>query len=426
MFLSHVEYVVIDEADTMYGSSRKSEDSKLKKQNQKYSASGFSEFEDDLNTLFAPIMNRRELGGQRGCQFTLVSASMPNQIMGRIAAHFPHAQRIGTGSLHKVPPKLQQVFIPVGTQDKMDLLKKVLLKHQLKPGQLFDFDTANSRSTIASAPVSPSALVAAASVVPLSALGRMHTDSASPFLEDGGCDGSIRVAPTIIFVNTVAAARAVAHFLAQEGFSVTCYHAQIPPQKRAENFSLFVRGERALLVCTDVGSRGLDTCLVKHVVCFDFPTNAVDYLHRAGRTARAGAAGKISSFVLARDAGLAMALQRTTTLEELKPLPRDRVARIKDNPFSVKAGIKRVEEQNRQSSSSKPSSGASNQNQGRWDFWAGKGSISTKQAKQALRGGKGRGAMRKTRGVLSKPAKKWFPSKPSRKPAKHTAAGGGI
>eukprot|EP01046_Picozoa_sp_COSAG06_P114662 COSAG06_NODE_61498_length_267_cov_1.130952_1_plen_53_part_10 len=47
-----------------------------------------------------------------------------------------------------------------------------------------------------------------------------------------------------------------------------------------------------MLVSTDVGSRGLDLSGVEHVVMFDCPTNPTDFLHRAGRTARAGASGK--------------------------------------------------------------------------------------------------------------------------------------
>ncbi|KAJ1727148.1 hypothetical protein LPJ61_004730 [Coemansia biformis] len=64
-------------------------------------------------------------------------------------------------------------------------------------------------------------------------------------------------------------------------------------------------GTRKLLVCTDLASRGLDTMCVTHVVLFDFPTTAIDYLHRAGRTARAGGRGKVTALVGKRDRRLA-------------------------------------------------------------------------------------------------------------------------
>ena len=60
------------------------------------------------------------------------------------------------------------------------------------------------------------------------------------------------------------------------------------------------------MVCTDLAARGLDfKCAVEHVVQFDFPLNPVDYIHRTGRTARAGATGRITSLVTKRDRVLA-------------------------------------------------------------------------------------------------------------------------
>ncbi|KAI9358300.1 P-loop containing nucleoside triphosphate hydrolase protein [Zopfochytrium polystomum] len=63
--------------------------------------------------------------------------------------------------------------------------------------------------------------------------------------------------------------------------------------------------ELHVFVATDAGSRGIDYQFVSTVVNFDFPTNAVDYMQRAGRTARQGLAGTVLSFVAAEDAGLA-------------------------------------------------------------------------------------------------------------------------
>ncbi|KAJ1988493.1 hypothetical protein GGI25_005297 [Coemansia spiralis] len=62
---------------------------------------------------------------------------------------------------------------------------------------------------------------------------------------------------------------------------------------------------RKIMVCTDIASRGLDTTFVTHVVLFDFPTTAIDYLHRAGRTARAGGKGKVTALVGKKDRRLA-------------------------------------------------------------------------------------------------------------------------
>ncbi|KAJ2448854.1 hypothetical protein GGF42_004963 [Coemansia sp. RSA 2424] len=80
----------------------------------------------------------------------------------------------------------------------------------------------------------------------------------------------------------------------------------IPAEQTAETEGLAgLAGSRKILVCTDLASRGLDTTCVTHVVLFDFPTTAIDYLHRSGRTARAGTRGKVTALVGKKDRRLA-------------------------------------------------------------------------------------------------------------------------
>mmetsp|Transcript_25634 Transcript_25634/g.53694 ORF Transcript_25634/g.53694 Transcript_25634/m.53694 type:complete len:177 (+) Transcript_25634:575-1105(+) len=78
---------------------------------------------------------------------------------------------------------------------------------------------------------------------------------------------------------------------------------------RADNFKRFREGEAAVLVTTDVAARGLDNLDVAHVVQFDFPKNAADYLHRCGRTARAGKSGTVYSLVTKHDTELVRAIR---------------------------------------------------------------------------------------------------------------------
>ncbi|KAJ1909592.1 hypothetical protein IWQ60_011087 [Tieghemiomyces parasiticus] len=68
-----------------------------------------------------------------------------------------------------------------------------------------------------------------------------------------------------------------------------------------------------ILVCTDIASRGLDTMGVSHVIMYDFPTTAIDYLHRAGRTGRQGRRGRVISFVGNRDRQLADRIRRAVS-----------------------------------------------------------------------------------------------------------------
>ena len=68
-------------------------------------------------------------------------------------------------------------------------------------------------------------------------------------------------------------------------------HKRIPPRVRQKILERFKTGELQVLVCTDLASRGLDLPNVTAVIQFDFPVNSANYLHRAGRTARAGKSG---------------------------------------------------------------------------------------------------------------------------------------
>jgi len=113
----------------------------------------------------------------------------------------------------------------------------------------------------------------------------------------------------IVFCNTIASCRSTDHFLTEQGFSCSCYHGGIPPKMREANWKMFLSNERSILICTDIGSRGLDTTMVEHVILFDFPLSPLDYLHRIGRTARAGKPGRATSLVTKRDRILAAAIQ---------------------------------------------------------------------------------------------------------------------
>ena len=73
-------------------------------------------------------------------------------------------------------------------------------------------------------------------------------------------------------------------------------HKNVLATERVENVQKFRRGDSRLIFCTDLGARGLDLGNVTRVIEFDFATNVVGYLHRIGRTARAGAAGKTCHF----------------------------------------------------------------------------------------------------------------------------------
>ena len=100
----------------------------------------------------------------------------------------------------------------------------------------------------------------------------------------------------IIFVNTRRAADRVDRMLRGNGFDCAMLAGSVPQKKRQRLLERFHSGELPILVATDVAARGLHIPDVSHVVNFDLPQDAADYVHRIGRTARLGASGDAISF----------------------------------------------------------------------------------------------------------------------------------
>lgn len=89
-------------------------------------------------------------------------------------------------------------------------------------------------------------------------------------------------------------------------------HGQLSQSARLGALNKFRSGGRSILVATDVASRGLDIPLVDVVVNFDVPQHSKDYIHRVGRTARAGRAGKSVTFVTQYDVELVQRIEEVT------------------------------------------------------------------------------------------------------------------
>ena len=101
----------------------------------------------------------------------------------------------------------------------------------------------------------------------------------------------------IIFVATCNNAQRLTLMLRNLGFQASCLHGQLSQAKRLGALNKFKAGQRNILVATDVASRGLDIPNVDLVLNVDIPGNGKDYIHRVGRTARAGKAGRSIAFV---------------------------------------------------------------------------------------------------------------------------------
>jgi len=101
---------------------------------------------------------------------------------------------------------------------------------------------------------------------------------------------------TMVFVNTKRVAERLEGYLLANGFKAQALSGDVPQKKRLRFMREFHSGELHVLIATDVASRGLHIPDVSHVFNYDLPQDAADYVHRIGRTARAGQDGDAISF----------------------------------------------------------------------------------------------------------------------------------
>jgi superfamily II DNA/RNA helicase len=95
----------------------------------------------------------------------------------------------------------------------------------------------------------------------------------------------------VIFSATKAYSEELADKLSDQGYSAACLHGDMPQSWRNRTLNDLRRGRIKILVATDVAARGIDVPTITHVVNFDLPKQAEDYVHRIGRTGRAGRDG---------------------------------------------------------------------------------------------------------------------------------------
>ena len=127
-----------------------------------------------------------------------------------------------------------------------------------------------------------------------------------------------------VFVNSKLGCARLARSLEKEGLKTTALHGDKSQDERLKALEAFKSGEVDLLVCTDVAARGLDIKDVPAVFNFDVPFNAEDYVHRIGRTGRAGASGLAVSFVASSDQRLVADIEKLIkTKIELEPFAFD-------------------------------------------------------------------------------------------------------
>ncbi|HET7832797.1 MAG TPA: DEAD/DEAH box helicase [Gallionella sp.] len=143
----------------------------------------------------------------------------------------------------------------------------------------------------------------------------------------------------LVFIATKRDADDLADQLSAQGHSVAALHGDMSQRERNRTLLKLRNGNLRVLVATDVAARGIDVPGISHVINFDLPKFAEDYVHRIGRTGRGGASGVAISFASNRDAVLLKRIERYTeqriqmhTIEGLEPKFKLRTSPSSDRP----------------------------------------------------------------------------------------------
>lgn len=123
---------------------------------------------------------------------------------------------------------------------------------------------------------------------------------------------------TILFVNTREQCDKVAEELDEAGWPCVIYRGEMDKIERRANLKAFRDGEIDLLVSTDLASRGLDVDHVGRVINYHMPQQMENYLHRVGRTARAGRPGLVVNFITERDEEFALKIEKVQSAPKKK------------------------------------------------------------------------------------------------------------
>ncbi len=116
----------------------------------------------------------------------------------------------------------------------------------------------------------------------------------------------------IVFTRTKHHADQLVDKLIKKGYSAGALHGNMNQRQRTKTIMKLRQGEIRILVATDVAARGIDIPAISHVINFDLPENEEDYVHRIGRTGRAGATGIALSFATPKEMGFVRQIEKFT------------------------------------------------------------------------------------------------------------------
>ena len=144
----------------------------------------------------------------------------------------------------------------------------------------------------------------------------------------------VEMTQAIVFASTKRSTEEISDLLAESGFASDALHGDMQQGQRNRALQRLREGRTKVLVATDVAARGIDVAGISHVINFDLPRQAEDYVHRIGRTGRAGRTGIAVSFAGMREVGLVKNIERYTgnrievhTLPGLEPTQKPTAGR---------------------------------------------------------------------------------------------------
>jgi ATP-dependent RNA helicase DeaD len=139
----------------------------------------------------------------------------------------------------------------------------------------------------------------------------------------------------IVFTKTKVATLSVAEKLARGGLSAVALNGDMPQSVRERTIDQFKSGRLDILVATDVAARGLDVSRVSHVFNFDLPHDSESYIHRVGRTGRAGRNGEAIIFLTNAQRGKLRLIEKATkqAIEVVQPPGTDQINAVRIERF---------------------------------------------------------------------------------------------
>jgi ATP-dependent RNA helicase RhlE len=143
--------------------------------------------------------------------------------------------------------------------------------------------------------------------------------------------GKETMEPVLVFTRTKHGADRLHRILEKHRYKVACIHSGRSQRQRQEAMDGFRKSQYQILVATDIAARGIDVQNISHVINFDIPNNADDYIHRVGRTGRAEKLGVAYSFVSPEDETCVQSIERSI---------QKKLRRIKLDDFPYESPVK--------------------------------------------------------------------------------------